>query len=72
MNPGDILPNGATVITASARKANEWVILALYPLSARDPFVTWKASRPGTGVDTHTGHYFNNIEMAVADFYARP
>jgi hypothetical protein len=73
MAPGSILPNGATVIASSSRFAHAWVILAMVAKGAhRVEYVTWKASRPGTGADTCHGHYFDSIEDAARDFYARP
>jgi hypothetical protein len=71
MVPGTKLPNGATVIAASARNAGEWILLAMTTDSEYQPYVTWTCSRPGDGRDTVSGHYTNDIREAVADFLNR-
>lgn len=66
---GEKLPNGATIIQASARNANEWILLC--HAGGAQPFVTWRSSRPGDGSDTTHGHYFSDLMGAVADFHSR-
>lgn len=72
LNPGTILPNGAIVIQASARKEHVWFILALRPGShANDAYVTWECNRPGDATDTRWGHYFDSLPKAYEDFLTR-
>lgn len=61
--PGDRLPNGAIVI---AQRGD--AVLALRRGYTYEPFVTW-----AIGPDGHTfsGHYFNDLTEAVADFNTR-
>lgn len=66
---GDTLPNGATIVAISARNAHEWIILAIRPNG--DGYVTWKCSRPGDGSDTRWGHYFDDLDEALADYKER-
>ncbi len=69
---GVILPNGTIVVAVSMRNAGEWVLLALRPNHENQPYVTWKARRPGDLTDTWSGHYSNTIEEATQDFLTRP
>ncbi len=63
MQTGDRLPNGATFIAESGD-----VILARF--REPQPWVTWRF-RPGHYESTGSGHYFTDLDDAVADFYER-
>lgn len=72
LNPGTVLPNGCTVVAASARNANEWIVLAMREgFHGDDNYITWKCARPGDASDTKWGHYFDSIGEAVSDFETR-
>ena len=49
---GTTLPNGATVIAASMRNANQWIILAMHNKGDFPEYVTWKCPRPTTDAAT--------------------
>lgn len=69
---GDTLPNGATILAISARRAHEWVILARVDHADEiAEYVTWRSVRPGDGSDTRWGHYFEDLDEAQADFRER-
>ena len=63
INPGTVLPNGATVV---AHKPG--VILALW-ISETTPYVTWGCN--DDTLDCYWGHYFDNFASAVKDFDER-
>lgn len=71
MKFGTVLPNGATVVQASAREYDSWILLCFTGDEHYQPWVTWVCSRPGNGRDTANGHYFIKLEDAVVDFNAR-
>lgn len=67
MTPGDVLPNGATVIAVQQRPAGGDILLCL--TSARE-YATWYAPR-GT-VATHWGEYFGkDFHGAVQNWNSR-
>jgi hypothetical protein len=72
IRPGYVLPNGCTVIAASTRDPLEWIVLALNPnRTSQSEYVTWRATRPGDGSDTRHGHYHDDLQEAVTDYYNR-
>jgi hypothetical protein len=67
------LNNGSTVIAGrifSLNPGDEHMtyILCHYPIS-KDPFVTWMFNAYDNGC--HWGHYFDNMEDALIDFFDR-
>ena len=62
----DTLRNGATVIAVGANHHGDEFVLA----HNGSEYVTWAFKNP-TGDDTYWGHYFNEFEDAVTDFYQR-
>ena len=60
---GDILPNGAVVAIA-----HEGIMLAHWRRGAFQEWVTWEYNDEG---HTHTGHYFQSLLSAVADYEIR-
>lgn len=65
---GTKLPNGATIIALSARKAHVWIVLALID----GEYATWECDRPGDGSDTRWGHYHgDSFIAAVQDWKER-
>lgn len=44
-------------------------VLAHNPNAQFGRYVTWKVDRAGTGV--HSGHYFNDIQLAVSNYVRR-
>ena len=68
---GMTLLNGATLIAAKDRHADEFVVLAMSP-GSYEPYVTWVAGIDDDGdVITFWGHYFQDIAEAVRDFEGR-
>jgi hypothetical protein len=63
LNPGDILPNGWTVISYTGTDTGGRV-LAMMPGKQYEPFATWTVN-PADG-DTYHGHYFGDILEAAA------
>ena len=66
--PGTLLPNGAVVIAATAN-SQEGVILACV-INAYQPYATW-LFRDGDLRSTCVGHYFSNLDTALADYKYR-
>lgn len=62
--PGDVLPNGATVIECMGD-----IVLAMWSKGYKTEYVTWK-------IDLETrecfwGHYYESIRSAVEDYSGR-
>ena len=73
MHVGMVLPNGATVVDFTVDNAyvGGFVLCTAHGLSA-DPFVTWNWWVSDKGAFCcSTGHYFDRLEPAVADFKKR-
>ena len=75
MQIGTVLPNGATVVEYTVDHdtslAGGVVLCTANGLSA-DPFVTWNWwANPEGEICCSTGHYFDRLEPAVADFKKR-
>lgn len=66
--PGDVLPNGATLIAHRPRGDGAVIILALY--TGVSPYVTWVTNHSNPAA-TDQGHYFNTLAPAVADYERR-
>lgn len=67
LTPGQALPNGATVIDASARN-----VLALWDRAGGTEYVTWRLSYDADGTPVTTcGHYYADLASAEQDFQLR-
>ena len=66
MRPGTVLANGATVV-AVRTDGLECIVLAVRTAHG-SPWITWRASGPA---DTFWGHYYDDLDQALADFKER-
>jgi hypothetical protein len=68
---GDVLGNGAVVISLTGWGDREGVALCVWKDSP-DPYVVWATDSPAVGaLDVFRGSYFSSLDSALAEYRAR-
>ncbi len=67
--PGDVLPNGATVVLALAHQTDPTICYVGASVRGHHPYATWTCSV--AHLSTYWGHYFKTPEAMLHDLRAR-